>query len=167
MSDEAEVWTRNKELEQQVRKVAREHEEFAHLRGRLKIAVVMRPKAGKKGMEIATTRAASELICALLEPHEALHYVVTIGADAWAILDEEQRAFVLRHEMRHCIGTDPETGKVLVRHHDAEVFFEDLADGLSMNTIKTIVATARKLKVDDRQLRLLEPVIDEEAAAGG
>ncbi len=54
---------------------------------------------------------------------------ITISQDLWNLLDEPQRKWLVRHELRHAAKKMSKTGKKLtLRGHDFELFFDDLKD---------------------------------------
>jgi hypothetical protein len=54
---------------------------------------------------------------------------IVISQPLWSGLDEDQRIFLVRHEMRHCLLEASKTGwKYKLRKHDVEVFVEDFDD---------------------------------------
>jgi hypothetical protein len=58
-------------------------------------------------------------------------YLIIFSEDIWRHLDDKQKQFLVRHELRHCVvkmSKQTKSLKMALKKHDVEMFLADLAD---------------------------------------
>jgi putative metallopeptidase len=117
-------WDRLELVEKDVRAlVAKHHQHLEHAT----IAVLGKPKAGKRHgrVQITTSRRVTEAVKALIRNDLSdVHYLIEIGGDMWALLDQEKKKVVLDRALCYFAGLDPEKGVWTMRGPDVEEFTE-------------------------------------------
>lgn len=122
-----------------------DEDEFARLREYL-VIYVYRDKAAKKLGK--TTYGTAEVVRgknALLwwqgqgQEDSTPFFRITLAEDIWENLDEDQRKWLLRHELRHCGLKFTKKGpKLTLKPHDFELFSADLKDPVMQSVCQVI-----------------------------
>lgn len=78
-------------------------------------------------------------------------YRITLAEDIWKHLDEDQRKWLLRHELRHCgLKFTKDGPRLTLIPHDFELFHMDLHDPVFSSVcevIKTVKSLQTKLEI--------------------
>lgn len=71
---------------------------------------------------------------------------ITIAEDIWDELDEDQRKWLIRHELRHCgIKFTKDGPRLTLKPHDFELFFADMRDPV-MGSVCEVIKTVKQLQ---------------------
>jgi len=140
-------WERLPLVEKIVDEVVADH--HPHL-SRARIIVLGKPKAGTKGQSVvvATANRAPKNLAALYKDAAGLdvHYLITIGRDAWDEMSAEQRRILIDHELCHFLGLDEKGRWALRSDHDIQEFHEIIKrHGDKLPALHGVLRVARQM----------------------
>ena len=140
-------WERLPLVEKIVDEVVATH--HPHL-ARARIVCLGKPKAGTKGQStvVATASRAPKNLAALYKDAAGLdvHYLITIGRDAWDGMTKEQQKIIIDHELCHFLGLDDKGRWALRSDHDIQEFHEIIKrHGDKLPALHGVLRVARQL----------------------
>ena len=128
-------------------RIINEEAEFERLR-LYHVVYVFRDKAQKKlsktvygTAEVVRGKNAHLYWSAQGKEYAPAFFRIVIAEDIWHELDEEQKAWLVRHELRHCgVKFTKDGPRLTLVPHDIELFFADIKDPVFDDVCKVIEA---------------------------
>jgi hypothetical protein len=132
--------------------IIKTEDEFARLR-HFHLVTIFRDTAQKKGgkvvygtAEVVRGKNAHLYWSAQGKNVNTAFYRITIAADLWELLDDAQRFWLIRHELRHCGIKVSEKGvRLTLIPHDFELFFADIKDPV-MDSVCAVIQAAKEVQ---------------------
>jgi hypothetical protein len=122
-------------------------DEFQHLRVET-VVYIFRDKANKKlgktvlgTAEVVRGKNAHLYWKSQGREDSPAFFRITIAEDIWENLEEDQRKWLLRHELRHCGIKHTDKGpRLTLVAHDFELFYADIKDPVMASVCQVIKA---------------------------